>query len=48
MGCVVPIKIKIYELWPEIIRVVDVTIIEGKEIASQLCLWSIFVDHVDK
>jgi len=39
---------KVYELWPEILKVIDVATIEGKKIASQLCLWSIFVDHVDK
>ena len=39
---------KVYELWPEILKVIDLTTIEGKKIASHLCLWSIFVDHVDK
>ena len=39
---------KVYELWPEMLKVIDVATIEGKKIASQLCLWSIFVDHVDK
>jgi hypothetical protein len=39
---------KVYELWPEIHKVINVATIEGKKIASQLCLWSIFVDPVDK
>jgi len=39
---------KVYELWPEILKVVDVATIEGKKIASQLCLWSIFVNSVDE
>lgn len=37
---------KVYELWPEILKVVDVATKEGKKIASQLCLWSTFVDHI--
>ena len=39
---------KVYELWPEILKVIDVATIEGKKIASQLCLWSTFVVYVDK
>lgn len=39
---------KVYELWPEILKAINVATIEGKKIASQLCLWSIFVDHFDK
>jgi len=39
---------KVYELWPEILKVNDVATIEGKKIASQLCLWSLFVDSVDE
>lgn len=39
---------KVYELWPEILKVIDVATIEGEKIASQLCLWSIFVDSVDE
>ncbi|MBU4445310.1 hypothetical protein KJ656_09540 [bacterium] len=38
---------KVYELWPKILEVVDVDIKEGRRMASQLCLWSIFVDQVD-
>jgi len=39
---------KVYELWPEILKVIDVAAIEGKKIASQLCLWTTFVGYVDK
>lgn len=38
----------VYELWPEILKVIDVATIEGKKIASQLCLWAIFIDSVDQ
>ena len=42
------LKKKVYELWPEILKVIDVALIEGKKIASQLCLWTSFVGYVDK
>lgn len=39
---------KIYELWPKILDIIDLSKREGQNIASQLCLWTVFVDHVDK
>jgi len=39
---------KVYELWPEMLKVIDVATLEGKKIASQLCLWAIFIDSIDE
>ena len=39
---------KVYELWPKILEVVDVSTKEGKRIASQLCHWATFVEQVDE
>lgn len=41
------LKSKVYELWPKILEVIDVSMKEGKRIISQLSLWSTFVDQVD-
>ncbi len=42
------LKAKIYELWPKILQNVDLSTREGRKMASQLCHWAIFVDHVDE
>ena len=41
------LRSKVYELWPKILEVVDLSTKEGRKIASQLCHWSIFVDRLD-
>lgn len=41
-------KNKIYELWPKILVNIDFSKREGRETASQLCHWAVFVDHVDE
>ena len=41
------LRTKVYELWPRILQAVDVSKKEGRRLASQLCLWSIFVDRID-
>ena len=38
---------KVYALWPEILKNVDLSTREGKKMASQLCRWAIFVDKID-
>lgn len=42
------LKNKIYELWPKILDNIDFSKREGRKIASQLCHWAAFVDHVDE
>lgn len=42
------LKNKIYELWPKILDNIDFSKREGREIASQLCHWAVFVDYVDE
>ena len=39
---------KIYQLWPRLVELADTSVSEGKRLASQLCLWIVFVDNVDK
>jgi len=41
------LRTKVYELWPRILQALDVSKKEGRRLASQLCLWSIFVDRID-
>ncbi len=38
---------KVYELWPLLLEVVDVSSKEGAKLASSLCDWAAFVEHVD-
>jgi len=41
------IRSKIYELWPLLTDVADLSIAEGRVLASSLCRWSAFVDRLD-
>lgn len=41
------LKNRVYELWPEILKNIDLSTREGKTVASQLCHWAIFVDQID-
>ncbi len=41
------LKNKVYELWPKILKNIDLSTREGKRTASQLCQWAIFVDQID-
>ncbi len=42
------LKNKIYELWPKILQNIDLSIREGRRMASQLCHWAVFVDQIDE
>jgi hypothetical protein len=37
---------KIFELWPRLIQIIDVTTNEGKKLASKLCSWAVFIDEI--
>lgn len=39
---------KVYELWPLLMGVVDFSTIEGRKLASSLCHWASFIDHLDE
>ena len=41
------IRKKIYELWPLLTDAADFSTREGRALASSLCRWSAFVDHLD-
>ena len=41
------IRNKIYELWPLLTDAADFSTREGRTLASNLCRWSAFVDHLD-
>lgn len=41
------IRNKIYELWPLLTDAADFSTREGRALASSLCRWSAFVDHLD-
>lgn len=41
------LKNKVYELWPKILKNIDLSTREGKRTAAQLCQWAIFVDQID-
>ena len=41
------IKHKVYELWPKIQERADTSTPEGKKLASELCLWIVFVEEID-
>jgi hypothetical protein len=40
------LSVKVFELWPKIIEIIDVTTSEGKKLASKLCRWAVFMDVV--
>ena len=41
------IRAKVFELWPRLLDVIDTNSREGRQLASKLCDWSIFVDEVN-
>ena len=41
------IRGKVLELWPLIVKVIDTSTSEGKQLASNLCDWAVFIDEVD-
>jgi len=38
---------KVYELWPRLLEIADVSSKEGRILASSLCHWAAFVDKID-
>lgn len=38
---------KVFELWPHLLAVIDVSSREGKKLASRLSTWSVFIDEVN-
>ena len=38
---------KVFELWPRVLEIVDVTSIEGRKLVSRLCHWAAFIDEID-
>jgi len=38
---------KIFELWPRILSVIDTSTLDGRQLASNLCDWTVFVDEVN-
>ena len=44
----VNIRAKIFELWPQLLKVIDSNSREGKKLASKLCDWSVFLDEVNE
>jgi hypothetical protein len=43
----VNLKEKVYELWPRLLEIVDVSTKDGRILASNLCHWAAFVDQID-
>lgn len=41
------LKEKVFELWPRLLEIVDVTSKEGRQLASSLCHWAVFIDKID-
>lgn len=41
------LKEKVYELWPRLLEIVDVSSRDGRILASNLCHWAAFVDQID-
>jgi len=41
------LKEKVYELWPNILSLSDLSTKDGRKVASQLCFWSVFVDEIN-
>jgi hypothetical protein len=42
------LRVKVLELWPRILEVIDTGAREGRRLASKLCDWAVFVDVVDE
>lgn len=42
------IRAKVLELWPRLLKVIDTNTREGRQLASKLCNWSIYVDEVNE
>lgn len=42
------IRSKVFELWPRLLKVIDTSTREGRQLASKLCDWTVFVDVVDE
>lgn len=42
------LKGKVFELWPLLMTVLDCSTREGRELASSLCRWATFIDHLDE
>lgn len=38
---------KIFDLWPRILSVIDLNTLDGRQLASNLCDWTVFVDEVN-
>ncbi|QCU90998.1 hypothetical protein [Thiomicrorhabdus sediminis] len=43
----IDLRNKVYELWPRILNLIDVETRDGRRLASGLCHWAVFVDHID-
>lgn len=43
----VKLRAKVFELWPRLLEIIDLSSEEGKELASLLCLWARFIDQLD-
>jgi len=41
------VRTKVFELWPRLLEVVDTSSQEGRQLASRLCRWSVFLDEVN-
>jgi len=41
------LKHKVFELWPRLLEILDVSSKEGRSLASSLCLWATFVEKID-
>ena len=39
---------KVYELWPRLLKLADTSTREGQQLASQLCLWTMYVEEIDE
>lgn len=42
------LKIKVYGIWPLVLKKLDFSKKEDRKIASSLCHWAAFVDHIDR
>ena len=39
---------KVFELWPCLLKAIDMSNREGRKLASRLCDWSVFIDEVNE
>jgi hypothetical protein len=39
---------KVYELWPKLSKLIDVETRSGKKLASDLCHWVAYIEHIDE